>query len=290
MMASTNDQCSTSLNPKEDNELDDLLECAICLNQCMQPVQLPCTHIFCFLCAKGIALQSKKCALCRSTIPQSFLLKPNLFAKKLDDDECDDEEGSQELDRYAWFYQGKQGWWKYDERTSEEIENAYLTKLDSLDVLIAGAVYIIDLKNKIQYQKNRNWRRREIKRDIVTASRKGVAGMHDAGKGDDTTTTGGQSTTNTDNGAGTSSVQPSSTTGSQTAVQIALGRISSQRLNDSNQAVSSSTSPTDRNIPLVLPTTRNGPLGGTDTSISSISASLPSSQAHHHSYNTRSSS
>ena len=31
---------------------DDVLECAICLNPCMQPVQLPCSHVFCFLCAK----------------------------------------------------------------------------------------------------------------------------------------------------------------------------------------------------------------------------------------------
>lgn len=288
-MTNTNDPSSTSSNTIEDKELDDYLECAICLNQCMQPVQLPCTHIFCFLCAKGIALQSKKCALCRSTIPQSFLLKPNLFAKKLDENESEEGE-SQTEDCYTWFYQGKQGWWKYDERTSEEIENAYINKLDSLDVLIAGAVYIIDLKNKIQYQKNRNWRRREIKRDIVTASRKGIAGMHDSGKGDNDTSADGQSTMNTDNGAGTSSTQTIST--GQTAVQIALGRISSQHLDNSNQvASSSSTSSTvSNNIPLPLLTTRNVPLGGTDASSSSTSLPHSPPAHHHHSYNTRSSS
>ena len=86
--------------------------------------------------------------------------------------------------RYAWFYQGKQGWWKYDERTSADIEKAYLSKLDTLDVLIAGAVYIIDLKQWTQYQKNRIWKRREIKRDIVTATSIGVAGMHDGSHSD----------------------------------------------------------------------------------------------------------
>ena len=28
------------------------LECAICLQNCVYPVQLPCKHIFCFLCVK----------------------------------------------------------------------------------------------------------------------------------------------------------------------------------------------------------------------------------------------
>ena len=31
---------------------EDTLECAICLQPCMHPVQLPCSHVFCFLCAK----------------------------------------------------------------------------------------------------------------------------------------------------------------------------------------------------------------------------------------------
>ena len=45
-------------NKKEDDKKDDdenkeeEIECAICLNPCMQPVLLPCSHTFCFLCAK----------------------------------------------------------------------------------------------------------------------------------------------------------------------------------------------------------------------------------------------
>ena len=147
-------------------------------------------------------------------------------------------------------------------------------------MLIAGAVYIIDLKNKIQYQKNRNWRRREIKRDVVTASRKGVAGMHDAGKGDDVT---GITNTTTDGGAGTSSAPQ--TPGSQTAVQMALGHISSQA--SSNVRSTSASSIVSNVAP--PPTARNGPLGGSNNAPSS---SLPpfAPPGHHHSYNTRSSS
>ena len=36
------------------------IECAVCLQTCVYPVQLPCKHIFCFLCVKGVTLQSKR--------------------------------------------------------------------------------------------------------------------------------------------------------------------------------------------------------------------------------------
>ena len=42
----------------ESNEVP--IECAVCLQTCVYPVQLPCKHIFCFLCVKGVTLQSKR--------------------------------------------------------------------------------------------------------------------------------------------------------------------------------------------------------------------------------------
>ena len=56
--------------------LPGLLECPVCLQTCLQPISLPCSHIFCFICAKGIASHSKKCALCRKKIPDGYLNSP----------------------------------------------------------------------------------------------------------------------------------------------------------------------------------------------------------------------
>ena len=55
------------------------MECAICLQKCVHPVRLPCHHIFCFLCVKGAAHQSKKCAMCRREIPENYFDNPNLI-------------------------------------------------------------------------------------------------------------------------------------------------------------------------------------------------------------------
>lgn len=84
---------------KEDN-----FECAVCLQTCIHPAQLPCGHIFCFLCIKGIANQSKRCAMCRQEIPRDFIEQPNLLqpAKSLDVPESFD-------GGYQWFYEGRNG-------------------------------------------------------------------------------------------------------------------------------------------------------------------------------------
>nr|CAB3265632.1 E3 ubiquitin-protein ligase rnf146 [Phallusia mammillata] len=157
------------------------IECAICLQPCMQPVQLPCSHIFCFLCAKGTALQSRKCALCRGAIPDDFISKPFLFKK----DATGKSAGNSEDPRYVWYYQGYNGWWQYDDRTCLEIEAAYANKEKSVDVLIAGSVYVIDFENEVQYQRHRSSRKRKIKRDLVSMPKKGVAGLQTS----DSTTT-----------------------------------------------------------------------------------------------------
>ena len=44
----------------EDGSNEVPIECAVCLQTCVYPVQLPCKHIFCFLCVKGVTLQSKR--------------------------------------------------------------------------------------------------------------------------------------------------------------------------------------------------------------------------------------
>nr|CAD7569117.1 unnamed protein product [Timema californicum] len=95
-------------------------ECAICLQMCVHPAQLPCGHIFCFLCVKGVANQSKKCAMCRQEIPTDYLEKPQLL------EQSNVEKVAGEFDDgYQWFYEGRNGWWQYEERTSADIEEVF---------------------------------------------------------------------------------------------------------------------------------------------------------------------
>lgn len=152
---------------------DGSIECSICLQCCIHPVQLPCSHIFCFLCVKGIANHSKRCALCRSEIPPDFLLRPMLL-------NADDVlRPTQAFDgKFQWFYEGVRGWWQYDVRASTEIEDRYQKGERIFEMLIAGFLYIVDMENMVQYRRNAPSRRRRIKRDLVDIpDKKGVAGL-----------------------------------------------------------------------------------------------------------------
>ena len=51
--------------------------CPICLDPPVLPVQLECSHQFCFTCAKGLAMENPEdgpgcCSLCRAPIPPGF--------------------------------------------------------------------------------------------------------------------------------------------------------------------------------------------------------------------------
>uniref|UniRef100_A0A1B6D3I2 E3 ubiquitin-protein ligase n=1 Tax=Clastoptera arizonana TaxID=38151 RepID=A0A1B6D3I2_9HEMI len=87
-----------------DNPKQSTVECAVCLQVCVHPAKLPCGHIFCFLCLKGIANQSKKCAMCRQEIPSDYLDKPDLVTIP---GEVAREETFE--DGYQWFYEGRNG-------------------------------------------------------------------------------------------------------------------------------------------------------------------------------------
>ncbi|XP_071541050.1 E3 ubiquitin-protein ligase rnf146-like isoform X2 [Panulirus ornatus] len=155
---------------KEESEEEEL-ECAVCLQKCVHPVRLPCSHIFCFLCVKGVANQSKRCAMCRQEIPADFLDHPTLLSSL----EAEKEEvlpGG-----YQWFYEGRNGWWRYDERANSEIEEAYTQGQSSISLLIAGYIYDIDITNMRQTRSNCPGLRRRIKRDIVSSAAKGTAGL-----------------------------------------------------------------------------------------------------------------
>lgn len=157
-------------------------ECAICLQRCVHPVRLPCDHIFCFLCVKGASWHSKRCALCRQEIPEDFLERPVLVLPeelKAAAAGVSRTEGTQggSCGGFAWYYEGRNGWWQYDERTSHELEEAFSKDQKSTEMLIAGFLYVADLENMVQYRRNEHGRRRRIKRDIVDIPKKGVAGL-----------------------------------------------------------------------------------------------------------------
>ncbi|XP_037720269.1 uncharacterized protein LOC119553743 isoform X2 [Drosophila subpulchrella] len=97
------------------------LECPICLQTCIHPARLPCGHIFCFLCVKGVAYKNRRCAMCRREIPAEFLDHPQLVNGI--EDICTTRATE---DGYQWYYEGRNGgWWAYDSRTNEDIEIAY---------------------------------------------------------------------------------------------------------------------------------------------------------------------
>lgn len=166
-------------------EVDYHPDCPVCLQSCFYPVKLPCGHIFCFLCIKGVVLRSRRCALCRHSVTADYLENPTLIkvvtkdiknekASKTDEKNVEESEEDQE---YVWYYEGRNGWWAYDEKTSPEVEKAFKSGQRSCTLLIAGFLYVIDFENMFQMRKNEPGRRRRIKRDKRDVERKGVAGI-----------------------------------------------------------------------------------------------------------------
>ncbi|XP_032689390.1 E3 ubiquitin-protein ligase RNF146 [Odontomachus brunneus] len=147
-------------------------ECAVCLQPCIHPARLPCSHIYCYLCVKGVANQSKRCPMCRQEIPPDFLERPQLV--EVEETQKESEHSEEE---YQWFYEGRNGWWQYDERTSIELETAYKQGRRNCELLIAGFLYIADFGSMLQLRRNDPSRRRRIKRDLYNVPRKGVAGL-----------------------------------------------------------------------------------------------------------------
>jgi len=146
-------------------------DCSICLQPCLYTIQLPCSHQFCFLCAKGFAMRSGVCALCRQPIPNNFIKDPTNYVKSSIQISNEDEP------KHEWFYSGKSGWWQYDSRTSAELEKAHTLKLSEVQLLIAGSIYTINLDNMTQYQTDGSSRHRNIKRQLVSSSTTNLAGI-----------------------------------------------------------------------------------------------------------------
>ncbi|KAJ0178289.1 hypothetical protein K1T71_006112 [Dendrolimus kikuchii] len=148
------------------------IDCAVCLQKCYHPTRLPCGHVFCFLCVKGVAIQSKKCAMCRAIIPADYLDNPVLL-EKIVPEQFNMDEGQD----YQWYYEGRNGWWKYDERSNSELESAFNGGDPECTLLLAGALYSIDFQSMTQVRCTDQTRRRKVKRDTPLFPAKGVAGI-----------------------------------------------------------------------------------------------------------------
>ncbi|CAF0869414.1 unnamed protein product [Adineta ricciae] len=151
------------------------VECSVCLQPLINPVKLPCGHSFCFLCVKGVANVSHNCALCRKPFSRELIDKPNVLAAELRDDES--LSPSDSTSRHVWYYEGRNGWWMYDQRTNDEIDQSFRRGDRRVEILIVGHLYIVDFENMNQYRLNDTQRRRRIKYDLISAPKKGVAGL-----------------------------------------------------------------------------------------------------------------
>ena len=154
-------------------------ECSVCLQSYIQPCRLTCGHVFCFLCIKGFISQKLECAMCRSQVKSNYLDKPelvDLVTNKAEENKALNSQAGKS-EEYFWFYKGQNGWWKYDERTSMEIEREYDKKTQQFQLLIAGSLYTIDLASNMQIRVDNPSRKREIKRDCENFQTKGTAGI-----------------------------------------------------------------------------------------------------------------
>lgn len=68
--------------------------------------------------------------------------------------------------KFKWLYESRGGnsWWAFDERTSEEIEESFLSSKDQIAINIAGYTYIIDFQKMQQFNAQHPTRIRKIKR------------------------------------------------------------------------------------------------------------------------------
>ena len=80
-------------------------------------------------------------------------------------------------EEWQWFYEGRNGWWRFEERNNEELEENFSLGQKMFETMICGNLYMIDFQAMEQFQKGYPNRKRKIKRDSRTSSCKGVAGL-----------------------------------------------------------------------------------------------------------------
>lgn len=118
-------------------------------------------------------LKNRRCAMCRTDFPIEFLERPELLMPI----DANASTSNTDQNEYQWFYKGRNGWWQYDERTCQEIEDAYKNGDKHCTILVAGYVYVVDFEQMLQQRQTDPSRKRQVKRDLATIPKKGVAGL-----------------------------------------------------------------------------------------------------------------
>ncbi|CAB3363126.1 Hypothetical predicted protein [Cloeon dipterum] len=157
-------ECATHSDENDSTESAEAEDeqCSICLQEMEIPFQLPCSHVFCYMCAKGLAKTCGSCALCRGPIPDGYFERPEWYLLSSEFPEPSAE--------YSWFYEGSEGWWLFTPRVAAEIQEA---GKDAKEIVIGGIVCY--LKNNIIHLSAKD---RLIKRDLSTSANVGVAGIN----------------------------------------------------------------------------------------------------------------
>ncbi len=91
--------------------------CVVCQrDQAVLPVTLPCSHIFCYLCIKGVYQSgSTQCPCCRAFIPPHIINKPHTSDISI------------KTDGPIWVYRRRhnRGWYQFAPDNNEEVEALY---------------------------------------------------------------------------------------------------------------------------------------------------------------------
>ena len=122
------------------------------------------------------------CSMCRKDIPDDYLDSSQVLTEALEDVKGEDE-GSSSNQEWSWFYEGRNGWWRFEERNNDDLEEAFLSGRQELETIICGHLYVINFVRMEQYQKNFPTRKRKIKRDLKSCDSKGIAGLQSRGGG-----------------------------------------------------------------------------------------------------------
>lgn len=145
--------------------------CSVCHSEPpVNAVRTDCGHIFCYMCIKSASETAGCCPLCRAEISIEFNFQRHQVL------------GAVRIPRsstgYYWFYEGYQGWWLYDAETNQCLEEAYCRGDRRVERFVAGFVYVIDMNNFTQKQRDGSGRSRKVRRDTIKLGNiLGVAGL-----------------------------------------------------------------------------------------------------------------